>query len=142
MRLLFAVPEPGSLDLMHSILGSALCLTPLNVSFAEARTLGELCARVEQKLDDVILLDWDMVQADTPQLVKNILAINPHLRVVVLLPQSNRQYRKLVWEAGACNGIPKEFMDQEWLSTVLCIMHRAMEREATLRELHGNTEKA
>lgn len=130
MHLLFAVPEPGSLDLMHSILGSALCLTPLSVSAAEARTLGELCARVEAKMDDVILLDWDMVQAETPKLVKEILEKNPNLRVVVLLPESSRQYRRLVWEAGACNGIPKEFMDQEWLSTVLCIMHRAMEREA------------
>ncbi len=119
---------------MHSILGSALCLTPLTVSFAEARTLGELCARVEQNLDDVILLDWDMVQSETPKLVRDILAANPELRVVVLLPQSSRQYRQLVWEAGACNGIPKEFMDQEWLSTVLCIMHRAMEREAKYRK--------
>jgi hypothetical protein len=54
--------------------------------------------------------------------------------VVVLLPESPRQYRQLVWEAGACNGIPKEFIDQEWLSTVLCIMHRAMEREAKYRQ--------
>ena len=130
MRLLFAVPEPGSLELMHSVLDSALCLTPLSVTFSEVRTLGELCERVKQSLDDVILLDWDMVQSDTPQLVQDILASNPKLRVVVLLPQSSRQYRKLVWEAGACNGIPKEYMDQEWLSTVLCIMHRAMEREA------------
>jgi DNA-binding response OmpR family regulator len=142
MRLLFAVPEPGSIDLMYSILDSALCLTPLTVSFTEARTLGELRSRVEQRLDDVILLDWDMVQADTPQLVTELLTDNPLLRVVVLLPQSSRQYRKLVWEAGACNGIPKEFMDQEWLSTVLCIMHRAMERESKYLEVEGSAQSA
>ena len=134
MRLLFAVPELNSLELMHSVLSSALCLTPLTVSFAEARTLDELEARVEEGLDDVILLDWEMVNADTPALVTDILSRNPELRVVVLLPESSRQYRRLVWEAGACNGIPKEFMDQEWLSTVLCIMYRAMEREAKYSE--------
>ena len=132
MHLLFAVPEPGSLELMHSVLSSALCLTPVDVSFSEVRTLSELNARVEQRLDDVILLDWDLVQSDTPKLVKDILTENPQLRLVVLLPESSRQYRRLVWEAGACNGIPKEFMDQEWLSTVLCIMHRAIEREAKI----------
>jgi DNA-binding NarL/FixJ family response regulator len=130
MRLLFAAPELNSLDLMQSVLSSALCLTPLTVSFAEVRTLDELEARVEEEIDDVILLDWDMVHADTPALVTKILSRNPKLRLVVLLPESSRQYRRLVWEAGACNGIPKEFMDQEWLSTVLCIMHRAIEREA------------
>jgi len=127
---------------MYSILDSALCLTPLTVSFTETRTLSELCARVEEKLDDVIFLDWDMVEADTPQLVKDMLAANPLLRVVVLLPQSSRQYRKLVWEAGACNGIPKEFMDQEWLSTVLCIMHRAIERESKYLETEGTAHSA
>jgi hypothetical protein len=51
---------------------------------------------------------------------------------VALLPQSYRQYRREVWQAGACSSIAKENMEQEWLSSVLCIMHRAMEREARL----------
>ena len=140
MRLLFAAPEPNSIDLMHSSLSSALCLTPLNVSFAEVRTLDELEARVQEELDDVIILDWDMVQSETPALVSRILTTNPELRLVVLLPEASRQYRQPVWEAGACNGIPKEFMDQEWLSTVLCIMHRAMEREAKYSELLGSRQ--
>lgn len=132
MRLLFAIRENDSLQLIHSVLNSALGLTPLNVSVAEVRTQDELTDRVSQLADDVILLDWDLAQSNTPQVVRDVLAANPQLRIVVLLPESSRQYRRLVWEAGACNGIPKEFMDQEWLSTVLCIMHRAMERETQL----------
>lgn len=132
VRLLFAVPEPSSLDLMHAILRSALCLTPLDVSFAEVATVNELTRRVREQRDDVVLLDWQISEAGTPDLVKRLLEENPQLRVVVLLPESSRQYRKLVWDAGACNGIPKEYMDQEWLSTVLCVMNRAMEREARL----------
>lgn len=137
MRLLIAVPDTGSIALIHSVLDSALCLTPVDVTASEVRTVNELCARLEQNLDDIILLDWDMAHSDTPQLVRDILSKNEKLRVVVLLPQSSRQYRRLVWEAGACNGIPKEFMDQEWLSTVLCIMHRAMEREAKFCQTHA-----
>ena len=135
MRLLFAVSEPSSLQLIHSVLDSALCLTPVDVSIAEVRTIEELHERVEDKVDDVILLDWDLATSGTPELVRQILEQNPLLRVVVLLPESSRQYRQLVWEAGACNGIPKEFMDQEWLATVLCIMHRAMEREAKYAQI-------
>jgi len=52
--------------------------------------------------------------------------------VVALLPLGYRQYRQRVWQAGACNSIPKEHMDQEWLSSILCVMHRAMQREARL----------
>lgn len=132
MRLLFATPDDGSLNLMYAILESALCLTPLDVRVAEARTRAELIARVDADQDDIILLDWQIVGSETPDLVRNILRRNPLLRVVALLPEHHRQYRQQVWDAGACNGIPKEHMDQEWLSTVLCIMHRAMQREAKL----------
>lgn len=134
MRLLFATSDEESLDLMHSILNSALCLTPLNVHVAEARSRAEVLARVEGLHDDVILLDWPIAGADTPALVHDIINRNPLLRVVALLPEHQRQYRQLVWDAGACNGIPKEHIDQEWLSTVLCIMYRAMQREARFFE--------
>lgn len=134
MRLLFATSDEESLDLMHSILNSALCLTPLEVGVAEARTRAEVLARVEALYDDVILLDWLIAGADTPALVRDIIRRNPLLRVVALLPEHQRQYRQLVWDAGACNGTPKEHIDQEWLSTVLCIMYRAMQREARFLE--------
>ncbi len=55
------------------------------------------------------------------------------MRIVALLPQSYRQYRHSVWEAGACSSIPKENIDQEWLSSILCVMQRSMQREASLR---------
>ena len=72
---------------------------------------------------------------------------NPRLRSIALLPQSYRQYRKQVWQAGACSSIAKENMEQEWFSSVLCIMHRAMQREAKLRAQYlglteANSEKA
>ncbi|MCB0162119.1 MAG: hypothetical protein KDD83_28475, partial [Caldilineaceae bacterium] len=71
-------------------------------------------------------------EAGTPALVQEILAQNPQLRVVALLPENFRQYRQRVWDAGACNSIPKEHMEQEWFSSITCVMHRAMERERRL----------
>lgn len=132
MRLLFAAPDKESLTLMDSILDSALCLTPVDVFVAQVQTKADLLARIDTDQDDIIILDWHIAGANTPHLIRDILIHNPHLRLVALLPEHQRQYRQLVWNAGACNGIPKEHMDQEWLSTVLCIMHRAMEREAKL----------
>ena len=137
MRVLFAASDQESLNLMDSTLDSALCLTPLEVQIAEARSCAEVLARVDAEQDDIILLDWQVVGAQTPALVRDILNRNPLLRVVALLPEHQRQYRELVWNAGACNGIPKEHIDQEWLSTVLCIMQRAMQREARYLEKAG-----
>ena len=134
MRLLFATPDDWSLNLMHATLTPALCLTPVEVSVAEVRSQVDLMGRVTAGQDDVILLDWLVAGSDTPNLVRTLLEHNPLLRIVVLLPEHQNQYRTLVWEAGACNGIPKEHMDQEWLSTVLCIMYRAMQREARFLE--------
>ncbi|MCB0197660.1 MAG: hypothetical protein KDJ65_37290 [Anaerolineae bacterium] len=132
LRLLIATPDEKSLSLIYSILDSALYLTPFEVTSDEVDTYTALKDRIEKKCDDVLVLDWQMKGSETPRLVTELLQYNPRLRVVVLLPEHYRQYRRLIWEAGACNGIPKEHMDQEWLSTVLCIMYRAMEREAAL----------
>ncbi|HRV93720.1 MAG TPA: hypothetical protein P5526_16285 [Anaerolineae bacterium] len=131
-QLLIATPDDNSLSLIYSILDAALCLTPFDIATAEARSQAELFERIELHQDDIVLLDWQLAGSETPNLVRDLLSRNPRLRVVVLLPEHYRPYRQLIWEAGACNGIPKEHMDQEWLSTVLCIMYRAMEREDKL----------
>jgi DNA-binding NarL/FixJ family response regulator len=132
MRLLFATPDSDSLDLLHSLLRSALDLMCLDVSASEARTQPEIITAAESHQVDVILLDWAMAEAETPALVSQILRTNSQMRIIVLLPDRVQQYRQRVWDAGACNSIPKEHMEQEWLSSVLCVMHRAMEREARL----------
>lgn len=132
IRILFASPDDASLNLLHSLHHSAMDLMCLNVSTSEVRTVDELQHRVTARADDVILLDWLMVEAETPKLVQDLLAQNPQLRVVVLLPENFRQYRQRVWDAGACNSIPKEHMEQEWFSSIMCVMHRAMEREQRL----------
>lgn len=129
LRLLLAIPQSEELALVHSILDSALDLTCLDVAADEVTDVANLRAMVAEDRHDIILLDWDMAESETPALVRSMLRHNPQLRIVVLLPLSYRQYRQMVWDAGACNGIPREHMDQEWLSTVFCLMHRAMERE-------------
>jgi DNA-binding NarL/FixJ family response regulator len=129
IRMLLAIPAIEEMALIHSILDSALDLTCLDVATAEVHNRDELIARIGEDQDDVVLLDWDIAQEQTPNLVSELLILNRRLRIVALLPLSHRQYRQSVWDAGACNGIPREHMDQEWLSTVLCLMYRAMQRE-------------
>lgn len=130
--LLIAVPDPETLDLIQSLLDEALSLVPLDIEASQINSQEELISRAQQDLDDIVFLDWLLAGADTPDLVRKILDLNPRLRVVVLLPLQLQQYRQCIWRAGACNSIPKEYMDQEWLSSILCLMHRAMEREAHL----------
>ncbi len=129
IRVLLAGPNPNSLDLQRVLLDASTNLVCFRVQSSSAATVEALWARVDADLDDVILLDWQLVEAQTPELVRAILQRKPRLRIVALLPQGYRQYRKSVWEAGACSSIPQEHMDQEWLSTVLCLMHRSIERE-------------
>lgn len=140
IRILLAIPSDEWLQLLHPLLDEAQDLICFAVVADEVRTRQALLTRVEQGLIDeaaavdVILLDWQLVEEETPALVRQILGRNPNLRIIALLPDHLRQYRELVWQAGACNSIPKEHMDQEWLSSILCVMFRAMQREANLRK--------
>ena len=140
IRLLFASPDENSLALLQEIHDSAVDLMCFTTSTAIASSREVLCERIEAGLDDVILLDWPMAEAETPELVEFLLQKNQKLRVVVLLPMNYRQYRQEVWNAGACNSIPKEYMEQEWFSSIICVMHRAMEREERLRAEYEGTE--
>ncbi|MCB0110733.1 MAG: hypothetical protein KDE53_32665 [Caldilineaceae bacterium] len=139
IRILLAIPTEECLRLLHSLLDEALNLICFDLVTAEVRTHETLFERIDAGLQreadavDVVLLDWDLAEEATPALVRALLDRNPRLRVIALLPHHLRQYRELVWEAGACNSMPKEHMDQEWLSSILCVMFRAMQREAKLR---------
>lgn len=132
IRLLFATADDATLALLGSLLQSAQQLTCPAVVAETARTTEDLLARALAGQDDVVIVDWALAEAGTPALVSEILACNPKMRIVALLPLGMRQYRQQVWDAGACNSIPKEHMDQEWLASILCVMYRAMQREARL----------
>lgn len=133
IRLLIATPDRRSLALLQSVVNATRDLTCFVVTDAAAASHEMLMQQVDAATTDVILLDWEMAKAATADLVREILSHHPCMRIVVLLPAHQRQYRQLVWEAGACNSIPKEYVEQEWLSSILCVMVRAMQREARLR---------
>ncbi|MFN8485315.1 MAG: hypothetical protein U0768_19935 [Anaerolineae bacterium] len=135
LRAVLAVPDQESLDLMRELLQAALTLVRHDVQIAHADSRQALLARALADQDDVVFLDWELVGPETPALVREIVRLNPRLRTVVLLPLHLRQYRQCLWEAGACSSIPKEYLDQEWLSSVLCLIRRAMDREARAARL-------
>ncbi|NJN83422.1 MAG: response regulator transcription factor [Caldilineaceae bacterium] len=132
IRVLFATPDENTEILLYSLIASARQLVCFDLAVADVAEQDEMLAAVDDHTADVVLLDWSMAGDGTPDLVSEILVHNPKMRVVVLLPLIYRQYRDRVWQAGACNSIPKEHMEQEWFSSILCVMHRAMEREARL----------
>ena len=134
IRLLIATPDSESKNLLHSLVSAAMEMVPLDLEIADADNLPELVMRSIDQLDDLLLLDWQLAGAETPDHLRDLLALNPKLRVIALLPLELRQYRQCLWQAGACTSIPKEHLDQEWLSSVLCLINRAMEREERLRK--------
>jgi CheY-like chemotaxis protein len=133
IRLVMALPDAETHDLIESLLQAAMALVPLNVKVTRVWSRKELLHRVRAQCDDLILLDWQVAEADTPDLVREIVALNPKLRMLVLLPLQLRQYRQTLWEAGVCSSIPKEHLEAEWLSSALCLISRAMEREQRAR---------
>ncbi len=94
IRVLLAGPNPNSLDLQRILLDASTNLVCFLVESSSVASVEALWARVDADLDDVILLDWHLVEAQTPDLVRAILQSKPRLRIVALLPQGYRQYRQ------------------------------------------------
>lgn len=90
IRLLIATPDDASLALLRSVVAATCDLICFTVTVADAQSYPALIHRVDEVLDDVILLDWEMVQAATADLVREILTHNPKMRIVVLLPSHQR----------------------------------------------------
>jgi hypothetical protein len=133
IRLVIAAPDPESIALYDGLLEHALRLLPLDITVDHVRTCADLAERARAHEDDVLLLDWLLAGGETPQYLRELLALHPRLRTLVIMPLDLRQYRACLWNAGACVGLPKEHLDHEWLLSMLCLMSRAMEREARLR---------
>lgn len=129
IRLLVVASDAEAHSLMDSLLKACLELVPIAVEASHATSRHDLMRRARANLDDLVLLDWPMAEAATPDVVREMLDANPRLRVIVLLPLKLRQYRHALWEAGVCSSIPTENLDAEWLSSALCLITRAMERE-------------
>jgi DNA-binding NarL/FixJ family response regulator len=129
LRLLIAAPDANSIDLYRSLLESALDLLPLDIAVRYVTSRAELTRDVALHEADAMLLDWLLAGPETPAYVRELIALDPRLRTIIVMPLQLRQYRACLWDAGACVGVPKEHLDQEWLLSMLCLMNRAMERE-------------
>jgi DNA-binding NarL/FixJ family response regulator len=135
MRLLIAAPDDSSIELYCSLLASAQALLPLDIVSDTVMSQAELTRRIAQCDTDVLMLDWLLAGTDTPRYLHELLTLYPELRSIVVTPLQLRQYRQCLWESGACVGLPKEFLDQEWLLSMLCLITRAMQREAKMKRL-------
>lgn len=132
IRLVFAAKDSTTTELLDRLLDATRPLLTFDVVAQHVSSPAELCERAVTGMDHVVLLDWGLAEAGTPSLIEKLFHCDATLRVVALLPQSQVQYRTSVWTVGACASIPREQVDQEWLASVLCVVQRAMMREARL----------
>jgi len=132
VRLLVAAPNDESLALYRALIISAESLLPLGLDTDFVSERKALETRVAAQSADILLYDWELSGADTPDYMRELIALDPKIRTIIVMPLALRQYRQCLWQAGVCVGVPKEHLDQEWLLSMLCLVSRAMQREARL----------
>lgn len=132
-RLLLGAGNEAYLQTLHEVTESARRLMPVPVEVEAAGTLGALEARLAAWAPDALVVDWSLT-ADTLETVRRLAEANPGLRVLLLLPDARPEYRRAAWSAGACACVPRDRIEPEWLQAMLCVMTRARDREARIRE--------
>lgn len=128
-RLLLASENPGFMETLRELADSARALMPVGLEIRTSSPDVSLGEEIASWGPDALMLDWSPVDTGVMEELRSVLAGNPGLRVLVLLPGSGREYREAVWGAGACACIPRDRADPEWLQAVLCVMNRAKQRE-------------
>jgi DNA-binding NarL/FixJ family response regulator len=132
-RLLLAEKDPEFRRTLQELSQTVCDLLPIDLAVRDAASLAEAREGVSSWQPDGVLLDWNIAADATPGFIQELQRLSPGLRVLVMLPGHAYEYRRTVWEAGACAGVPRERVEAEWLATAVCIMTRAMQREAALR---------
>ncbi|MDR7522903.1 MAG: hypothetical protein QN168_10600 [Armatimonadota bacterium] len=132
-RVLVAAADPGFRSALRDLAEATRALLPVPIEVEDAATLAQARDRLAAWSPDVLLLDWHLVPSGLLGALEGLAVEHPGLRLLVLLPESSREYRAAAWQAGACACVPRDRIDPEWLQAILCVMHRAKEREAQIR---------
>ncbi len=132
-RLLVATESHEFGKTLRELTDAARAMLPIQPEIMHVSSLEQVRERLVTWHPDALMLDWNPARANMMGALTGLLAEHPNLRVLVLLPDSAREYREAVWSAGACACIPRDRADPEWLQAVLCVMNRARDREARIR---------
>jgi len=132
-RLLVATENSEFGKTLRELTEAARAMLPIQLEVLHASSLDQVRERLVTWRPDALMLDWNPAQANMMGALADLLADHADLRVMILLPDSAREYREAVWRAGACACIPRDRADPEWLQAVLCVMNRARDREARIR---------
>lgn len=132
-RLLIAEPHAEFRKTLLQVADAARSVLPLALEVAEADSATEAWQGLARWRPDAVLLGWDIAGDATPVFIRKLQKRWPGIRVLALVPDTLPEYRKTLWAAGACAGIPRDRVDGEWLAAAVCIMRRALDREAVLR---------
>lgn len=132
-RLLLAEKDPEFRRTLLELSQAVVDLLPIDLSVREAGSMAQTREEVTGWQADGVLLDWNIAVHGTTGFIEELQVLSPGLRVLAMLPSHAGAYRRAVWTAGACGSIPRDRLDPEWLATAVCIMTRAMQREARLK---------
>lgn len=91
---------------------------PFVESVVEAGTLQELKAALRQREPDVLLLDLQMPDTDGMEAAKELLALYPELKIIVLSMHSAEHFIFHMMKLGARSYLPKD-VDQAQLRTAI-----------------------
>lgn len=113
--------------------GAVRAALPFAIEVREGASAPEIRALLAEWHPDALLLDWNVAAEGTVPFLRQLQGMAPGVRILVMLPEASGEYRRAVWDAGACAGVPRDRLDAECLAAAVCIMQRAKLREAALR---------
>lgn len=132
-RLLVAERNAEFLQTLEELTGAVRGALPIDLEVREVVSAHDTSAVLREWRPDALLLDWNIAAEQTVPFLGELQVQLPGIRIMVMLPETAGEYRRAVWAAGACAGIPRDRLDAECLATALCIMQRAKLRETALR---------
>lgn len=118
---------------LREMTGAVRAALPIDLEVQEAASASETRTMLQDWRPDALLLDWNVAVEGTVPFVQELQGLVPGIRIMVMLPEAAGEYRRAVWAAGACAGVPRDRLDAECLATAICIMQRAKMRETALR---------
>ncbi len=131
--LLVAECDADFRETLREMTGAVRAALPIDLEVQEATSASETRVTLQERRPDALLLDWNVTAEGTVPFVQELQGLAPGIRIMVMLPEAAGEYRRAVWAAGACAGMPRDRLDAECLATAICIMQRAKMRETALR---------
>lgn len=110
-----------------------------------AKDRAEALSLLDSKKPDLVIADLNLGQEDGLELIKDCLAFNPHLKVLVISMHDERFYAERALKAGAKGYIMKEEAETNVISAIMTVIngdiYLSENEKARLGDVLSNTQK-